>query len=126
MSSPKHAAKRKTAPSPAKPIRPAAKQSGKIANDTTASKQAMQLAVTLERALGDGRSDALTPEALQVLMTVLCKTYAAKIEAGDHFAPLHQRTAVTPTDVMTTASGLLKSVNLAVFELGMWQSFTGR
>jgi hypothetical protein len=25
-----------------------------------------------------------------------------------------------------TASGLLKSANLAVFELGMWQSWTGR
>jgi hypothetical protein len=28
--------------------------------------------------------------------------------------------------VMVTASGLLKAANLAVFELGMWQSWTGR
>jgi hypothetical protein len=27
---------------------------------------------------------------------------------------------------MITASGLLKAANLAVFELGMWQSWTGR
>jgi hypothetical protein len=27
---------------------------------------------------------------------------------------------------MVTASGLLKAANLAVFELGMWQSWTGR
>ena len=33
---------------------------------------------------------------------------------------------VSPTDVMVTASGLLRAANLAVFELGMWQSWTGR
>jgi hypothetical protein len=27
---------------------------------------------------------------------------------------------------MVVASSLLKAVNLAVFELGMWQSWTGR
>jgi hypothetical protein len=27
---------------------------------------------------------------------------------------------------MVTASGLLRAANLAVFELGMWQSWTGR
>jgi hypothetical protein len=35
-------------------------------------------------------------------------------------------TAVSATDVMITASGLLKSADLQVFELGMWQSWTGR
>jgi len=28
--------------------------------------------------------------------------------------------------VMLTASGLLRAADLAVFELGMWQSWTGR
>ena len=41
-------------------------------------------------------------------------------------AALSQRTTVTPTEVMITASGLLRAANLAVFELGMWQSWTGR
>jgi len=27
---------------------------------------------------------------------------------------------------MVTASGLLRAVDLAVFELGMWQNWTGR
>lgn len=126
MSSPKRAAKKSAAKSAAKPVRATAKRSRKSANGATVSVQATQLAAALERALGDGRNDAIKPEALQALMTALCKTYAAQIEAGGDFTPLHQRTAVTPTDVMTTASGLLKSANLAVFELGMWQSFTGR
>ena len=37
-----------------------------------------------------------------------------------------ERGGVSPTDVMVTASGLLSAANLAVFELGMWQSWTGR
>ena len=45
---------------------------------------------------------------------------------ASRFLPLEPRSGVTPTDVMITASGLLRAANLAVFELGMWQSWTGR
>jgi hypothetical protein len=90
------------------------------------STDAERLAADLERALADGRTDRLTAEALQDLMAALCKTYSAKVEAGEHILPLRGRESVTSTDIMTTASGLLKAANLAVFELGMWQSWTGR
>ena len=59
-------------------------------------------------------------------MAALCKTYSAQVEAGRELLPLRGRTSVSSTDIMTTASGLLKAANLAVFELGMWQSWTGR
>ncbi len=59
-------------------------------------------------------------------MAAVCKTYAAQVEAGDEVLPLPQRGGATATEVMITASGLLKAANLAVFELGMWQSWTGR
>ena len=80
----------------------------------------------IERSLADGRIDMLTPQAMQALMAAACKAYAAQIEAGNPMAALAQRTTVTPTEVMVTASGLLRAANLAVFELGMWQSWTGR
>jgi hypothetical protein len=93
---------------------------------TTASAQATRLAADIERALADGRIDTLSPPALQALMAATCKAYAAQVEAGNPVAALAQRTTVTPTEVMVTASGLLRAANLAVFELGMWQSWTGR
>ena len=34
--------------------------------------------------------------------------------------------AVTATDVMVTATAMLKAVNLQLFELGMWQAWSGR
>ena len=90
------------------------------------SADATRLGAQVERALLQGKIDVLTPDALQSLMTAACKLYAAKIEAGNDILPLKQRTNVSPTEVMLTASGLLRAVNLAVFELGMWQSWTGR
>jgi len=93
---------------------------------STMSADATRLAAEIERELSQGHSDALTPEALQAIVAALCKTYSAQIESGHDYLPLAHRTAVTSTDVMTMASGLLRASNLAVFELGMWQSWTGR
>jgi hypothetical protein len=90
------------------------------------SAEAKRLAVEIERALAQGERDHISKDALQALMTALCKAYAAQVEAGEDLLPLPQRGGATATEVMITASGLLKSANLAVFELGMWQSWTGR
>jgi hypothetical protein len=115
-----------------KAARPAARQAAKPVAQSAAhvaaaaSAEAMRLAADIERALADGRIDTLSLQALQALMAATCKAYAAQVEAGNPMAALAQRTTVTPTEVMVTASGLLRAANLAVFELGMWQSWTGR
>ena len=97
--------------------------SGTIEN---VSQAAEKLAAEVDRALAEGRTDALTIDAIQALMAAACRSYSAQVEAGGAFPPLAARNRVTSTDVMITASGLLKAANLAVFELGMWQSWTGR
>jgi hypothetical protein len=91
-----------------------------------ASTAAKKLAADIDRALSQGQTDLLSEEAIQALMAAACRSYSAKVEADGGFPPLAERSRVTSTDVMVTASGLLKSANLAVFELGMWQSWTGR
>jgi len=132
MSSPKAAAA-KTARRPAAAVQsaakrvqtpPAAKPAAKAADG--ASGDARRLAAEIERALAGGQRDLLSDEALQALMAAVCKVYGARVEAGEQLLPLPERGGATATDVMITASGLLKSANLAVFELGMWQSWTGR
>jgi hypothetical protein len=94
--------------------------------DDDASAAARRLAAEIDAALAQGRTDVLSPDALQALIAAVCRSYSAQIEAGVDFPPLAERSRVTSTDVMMIASGLLKSANLAVFELGMWQSWTGR
>jgi hypothetical protein len=89
------------------------------------SEAALQLAAQVERGLAAGATDMLSPEALQALMAAACNLYSAQVEAGQQHLPL-KPLGVPPTAVMSTASGILRAANLAVFELGMWQSWTGR
>jgi len=96
------------------------------AGDPLASAEATQLATRIERDLVAGRLDTLTPQAFQALMAALCRSYGAQLEAGANLLPVADRTSVSPTEIMTITSGLLRAANLAVFELGMWQSWTGR
>jgi hypothetical protein len=130
MSSPKRAAK--TAE------RASAKRNGKIAprrrpNGSAATKalangasaEAKRLAVALERSIVDGKLDLLSAEELQKLIAAACRVYSARTEAGEQFTPVPKH-SISATDVMLTASGLLRAADLAVFELGMWQSWTGR
>jgi hypothetical protein len=99
---------------------------GAPVNGSVDSHAAEKLAADMERALANGRPDLLSTAALQALMAAVCKTYAAQIEAGAELLPLPPGGVASATDVMVTASGLLRAANLAVFELGMWQSWTGR
>jgi hypothetical protein len=115
-------AKKATKPSPGTSA-PGTSAPGTIEN---ISQAAEELALAVERALAEGHTDALTIAAIQALMAAACRCYSAQVEAGSTFPPLAARSQVTSTDVMITASGLLKAANLAVFELGMWQSWTGR
>lgn len=128
MSSPKGATakaiRRPRAAQPqAKPTLKVAKPDGKPVNG--ASADAAKLAAEIERGVADGKLDVLSTEALQGVLAAVCRLYAARVEAGEQFVPL-RRNAISATDVMVTASGMLKAADLAVFELGMWQSWTGR
>jgi hypothetical protein len=132
MSSPKRAAKAiaknvtKTASKAARrpvAVRPAAKPKVEVLEG--ASVDAKRLAAVLERGIVDGKLDIVSTEALQKLIAAACRVYTARVEAGEPITPV-SRNSISATDVMVTASGLLKAADLAVFELGMWQSWTGR
>ena len=136
MSSPRAAAKiaPKTAPKPARRSATAAKLKA-VATRTVAPKpktpqtglsaDAMKLAAEIEQAFKKS-DDAISEDAMQTLMATLCRVYAAQVENGANYTPIAKGQIVSPTGVMVTASGLLRAANLAVFELGMWQSWTGR
>jgi hypothetical protein len=105
--------------------KPAPRAAARVApaQTTPVAAAAEQLAADIQRALHAGDHEVLSPETLQKLMTAACRLYSAQSEAGSQMLPVGE---VTPTDIMITASGLMRAGNLAVFELGMWQSWTGR
>jgi hypothetical protein len=120
---------RKAKAAPARVSRPKVavpKKPAVVAGTASAPAQAMNLAAEIDQALKDGRLDLLPPEAIQALMASMCKLYSAVVEQGAPYLPVGPRSGVTPTDVMVVASKLLRATNLQVFELGMWQSWTGR
>ena len=124
MSSPKGAAAKSRRPAAsAKPKIIVAKP--KVVANNELSADAIKLADQIERAFAKS-DDAISVEAMQALMGALCRVYAAQVENGAKFTPIADGQVVSPTGVMVTASGLLRAANLAVFELGMWQSWTGR
>ena len=51
---------------------------------------------------------------------------AKRVAERDDALPAFPADAVTATDVMVTATAMLKAVNLQIFELGMWQAWSGR
>jgi hypothetical protein len=131
MSSRKAAATKARPASAAKPkavkpvaVKPVATKPRVVASNGV-SADAIKLAAEIEREFAK-RDDALSPEAMQALMTALCRVYAAQVENGAKHTPIPEGQVVSPTGVMLTASGLLRAANLAVFELGMWQSWTGK
>lgn len=97
-----------------------------VSNGASVAAEMSATAAAMEKALAAGDLASLSAEPLQKLMAAAVKAYAAKREAGETFLPLNAATGrVTPTDIMVTSSQLLRSGNLQVFELGMWQSWTG-
>jgi hypothetical protein len=125
MSSPRRAAKDAlqrvaTAARASRPKEPPANAKG-----AGASADATRLAAVFERGIADGRFDLVSAEALQALMAASCRLYTARREAGEQFTPV-ARHSLSATDVMVTASELLRTADLAAFELGMWQGWTGR
>ena len=92
---------------------------------TPESDQALALVQALEAKFDAGELDVLTPEATQALVAVICRIYGANQESGNKYSLLSGRASVTGTDAMITCSALLKAVDLQVFELGMWQSWSG-
>jgi hypothetical protein len=121
-SAPKSAAKTsgKPASKARTPLRPvAATPAGDI------SAEAKRIAAQLQGSVVSGKLDQVSAEALQALIAAACRLYTARSEAGEQFAPV-PKNSISATDVMVVASGLLRAADLAVFELGMWQNWTGR
>jgi hypothetical protein len=113
----------------AKPAAKRAKPARKVATAAGASEpvsaQMLATAAAMEKALAASDLTGVPNESLQKLIAAVVKIYAAKVEAGETFLPVSSAGRVTPTDIMVTSSKLLRSGNLQVFELGMWQSWTG-
>lgn len=74
------------------------------------------------------RADARISDAeIQAKLAEAVRLYAERVaEREEAFPAFPDAASVTATDVMVTTTAMLRAVNLQVFELGMWQAWTGR
>ena len=71
--------------------------------------------------------EALNDSEIQALLARAVTLYAARAAARDTPLPAFPDGAqVTATDAVVTITAMLKAVNVQLFELGMWQAWSGR
>ncbi|MGB8578048.1 MAG: hypothetical protein WCD56_15980 [Pseudolabrys sp.] len=63
---------------------------------------------------------------IQDVLAKAVRLYAERAAERDGALPAFPADAATATEVMVTVTAMLKAVNLQVFELGMWQAWSGR
>jgi hypothetical protein len=64
---------------------------------------------------------------VQTLLAAAVRIYAERTEARDEPLPAFPSDAgITATHAMLAVTAILKAVNVQVFELGMWQAWSGR
>jgi hypothetical protein len=68
----------------------------------------------------------LSDAEVQDMLARAVRLYAERVEEQGGLAAFPAGAAVTATEVMVTVTAMLKAVNLQVFELGMWQAWSGR
>lgn len=98
---------------------------GSSAGDTSLGADADHLARQVREASERQLLDALSDPALERLVSALIGLYAKKAEARGEIFPLRPSEPSNATCVLMATSGLLKGADLELFELGMWQSWSG-
>jgi hypothetical protein len=73
-----------------------------------------------ERALSSGQPGQVSDAELERVMTAAVRLYAAKAETDTPPAQPVTPMSVTPTDIVVTASDLIKSVGLNLWDVSMW------
>jgi hypothetical protein len=79
------------------------------------------------------QADTLAPAAehpsdaeIQAMLAKAVRLYAKRAAECEGAFPAFSADAATATEVMVTVSAMLKAANLQLFELGMWQAWSGR
>jgi hypothetical protein len=71
-------------------------------------------------ALKRGQPDAISDRTLQQVLTAAVKVYAAKVERRGHDVPPFAPNAVTATESVVTACGLIRAADLNMFDVAIW------
>lgn len=64
---------------------------------------------------------------IQALLARAVRLYAERVAASETpLAAFPEGAGITATDAVVATTAILKAVNVQLFELGMWQAWSGR
>ena len=64
-------------------------------------------------------------EMIRQGLTTLTRLYTVKFQIGERWSPFVDDRAMPATSVMIMSTAMLRAVNVELFELGMWQAWSG-
>jgi hypothetical protein len=64
-------------------------------------------------------------ELVQEGFSAMVRLYAVKFQLGERWMPFPETQVVPATAAMIMCTAMMRSVNVEVFELGMWQTWSG-
>ena len=90
----------------------------------TSPDETMDVLARRLKAMSPEDAEALSPALVQDVLAALIRLYAARSQAGDRFPPFTDA-AISATEVLIMASAIMRTANIELFELGMWQAWAG-
>jgi hypothetical protein len=84
-----------------------------------------EVAGTIVEMIDENQLADIPDEALGKLFASVITAYAAKVQSGDTPPLFAGNIGVTDVDVKISALAIIEAVGLNVFELGLWQSWSG-
>ena len=85
---------------------------------------ASDIAANFAEVIEDNKLSDVSDESLAQLFAIVVKLYGAKAQVGNPPRPFARNSGITPQDVMIGATGMLEGVNVPLFDLALWQSWS--
>ena len=84
-----------------------------------------EVAGTIAEMIDENRLADIPDEALGQLFASVITLYGAKVQSGNTPPAFAGNIGVTDVDVKISALAIIEAVGLNVFELGLWQAWSG-
>jgi hypothetical protein len=100
--------------------RKTAKSVGRKRRVTRAGTRAADFCAAARAALRRGEPDAISDHALQQVLAAAVRVYAAKVERRGHEVAPYAQGAVTATETVVAACGMIRAADLNMFDVAIW------
>lgn len=85
---------------------------------------ASEIAAIFAETIEEERLDDVPDDSLGQLFASVVRLYAAKAQLGEPPRPFGRNSGITATDVMIGCTAMLEGVNVPLFDLSLWQSWS--